>query len=211
VVGLLDVVLPRVGCRQLCGNPDRPPGHLRSTQRSLRAESRSDGHATRCWAGRGDQCDQCGAAIVFPALNEVLNAAFAVPDAVAQELAASGDPVRASAAGVNSAAGSVNAAVTVVADAIGNAVSDIRNAADQPSGRSSIARSQKPSATPTATLDNETPVRRLGTTAKHAAKPASPRAHPLRDLASKVSLSARSAAKNVSERTNRVAASKHSR
>jgi hypothetical protein len=200
-----------VGCRQLCGNPDRPPG----TFEALNAPFVPNPDPTVMPRGVGQvaviSVINVGAAIVFPALNEVLNAAFAVPDAVAQELAASGDPVRASAAGVNSAAGSVNAAVTVVADAIGNAVSDIRNAADQPSGRSSIARSQKPSATPTAALDNETPVRRLGTTAKHAAKPASPRAHPLRDLASKVSLSARSAAKNVSERTNRVAASKHSR
>lgn len=41
------------------------------------------------------------AAIIFPAFNHVLSAVFETPDAMAQELAATGDPVRALAAGNN--------------------------------------------------------------------------------------------------------------
>ncbi len=41
-----------------------------------------------------------GEAVIFPAFNDVLQATVGVPDAAAQELAASGDPARAAAAGV---------------------------------------------------------------------------------------------------------------
>ncbi len=57
-----------------------------------------------------------GGAVIFPAFNDILSGAFQTPDAVAQELAATGDPVRAVAAGVNTAAGAATAAVTVIAD-----------------------------------------------------------------------------------------------
>ena len=51
-----------------------------------------------------------GAAVIFPAFNDVLLGAFQVPDAVARTLAQTGDPVRAVAVGVASA-------VTVAHDA----------------------------------------------------------------------------------------------
>jgi hypothetical protein len=67
-----------------------------------------------------------GAAIIFPALNDVLGTITAVPNAFAQELAASGDPVRAIAAGVQTAAAAARAAISVVAEAIDTAINDIR-------------------------------------------------------------------------------------
>jgi hypothetical protein len=70
-------------------------------------------------------------AIIFPGFNHILSGAFQVPDAVAQELAATGDPVRALAAGVNAATAAVTAAGAVVADSVATAVSDIRAATGQ--------------------------------------------------------------------------------
>jgi hypothetical protein len=70
-------------------------------------------------------------AIIFPGFNHILSGAFEVPDAVAQELAATGDPVRALAAGVNAAVAAVTAAGAVVADSVATAVSDIRAATGQ--------------------------------------------------------------------------------
>ncbi|BBZ32407.1 hypothetical protein [Mycolicibacterium confluentis] len=72
-----------------------------------------------------------GGAIIFPAFNEVLSAVFEVPDAVAQELAASGNPVRAVAAGVDTAAQALTDAGTIVADAVVKAVDDVRAEAGQ--------------------------------------------------------------------------------
>ena len=74
-----------------------------------------------------------GAAVIFPAFNDVLAGAFQIPDDVAQELAATGDPVRAAAAGVNTAAGVATAATGVVADSVVTAVRNIRTAAGQSS------------------------------------------------------------------------------
>jgi hypothetical protein len=70
-----------------------------------------------------------GAAVIFPAFNDVLSGLFQTPDAIAQELAATGDPVQAVAAGVNTAAGVVTAAGTVIADSVVTAISNIRTAA----------------------------------------------------------------------------------
>ncbi|MBB5166413.1 hypothetical protein [Mycobacterium sp. AZCC_0083] len=67
-------------------------------------------------------------AIIFPAFNHILSGAFQVPDAVAQELAATGDPVRALAAGVNAATAAVSAAGADIAAAVVKAVNDIRAA-----------------------------------------------------------------------------------
>jgi hypothetical protein len=72
------------------------------------------------------------AAVIFPAFNDFLAGAFQIPDAVAKELAASGNPVRALAAGIKTAAGVVVAAGKVVAQAIVTAVDDVRTAAGQP-------------------------------------------------------------------------------
>lgn len=69
------------------------------------------------------------AAVIFPAFNDVLAGVFQVPDAVAQELAKTGNPVRALAAGIKTAAGVVAAAGAVVAQAVATAVHDVRNAA----------------------------------------------------------------------------------
>ncbi|MGH3645460.1 MAG: hypothetical protein ACRDUX_41345 [Mycobacterium sp.] len=67
-----------------------------------------------------------GAAIIFPALNDVLGTITSVPDAIAQELATSGDPVRAIAAGVRTAVAAGEAAISVVAQAIETAINDVR-------------------------------------------------------------------------------------
>jgi hypothetical protein len=70
-------------------------------------------------------------AIIFPAFNHILSGAFQVPDAVAQELAATGDPVRALAAGINAATAAVSAAGADIAAAVVKAVNDIRAATEQ--------------------------------------------------------------------------------
>jgi len=67
-------------------------------------------------------------AIIFPAFNHILSGAFQVPDAVAQELAATGDPVRALAAGINAATAAVSAAGADIAASVVKAVNDIRAA-----------------------------------------------------------------------------------
>ena len=74
-----------------------------------------------------------GGAIIFPAFNHVLSAVFEVPDAVAEELAATGDPVRAAVAGLNTAVSEASAAVNVIADAVRTAIKDIDAASKQPS------------------------------------------------------------------------------
>jgi hypothetical protein len=70
-------------------------------------------------------------AIIFPAFNHILSGAFQVPDAVAQELAATGDPVRALAAGVNAATAAVSAAGADIAASVVKAVNDVRAATEQ--------------------------------------------------------------------------------
>ncbi len=70
-----------------------------------------------------------GGAIIFPGFNHLLTAAFATPDAVVRELAATGDPLRAVAAGVRTAATEVTAAVNVVAESVATAVNDVREEA----------------------------------------------------------------------------------
>ena len=57
-------------------------------------------------------------AVIFPAFNEVLAGVLQVPDAMAQRLAATGDPVSAVGAGVSTAIGVVRAAVAVIRDAV---------------------------------------------------------------------------------------------
>ncbi len=68
-------------------------------------------------------------AVIFPAFNDVLAGVFEVPNAMAQELAKTGNPARALAAGIKAAAGVVAAAGKVVAQAVVTAVHDVRNAA----------------------------------------------------------------------------------
>ena len=66
-----------------------------------------------------------GAAVIFPGFNDILSGAFQTPDAIAQELAATGNPIQAVAAGVNTAATAVTAAGTVIANSVGTALGDI--------------------------------------------------------------------------------------
>lgn len=112
------------------------------------------------------------AAVIFPAFNYVLAGVFEVPDAMAQELARTGNPVRALSAGIRTAGDVVGAAGEVITEAVVTAVDDVRQAAsDQP-------------ATPTAaTPKSVTP------TLKAPKKPSSPAARrtqpiPLRDVGS---------------------------
>jgi len=137
-----------------------------------------------------------GEAVIFPAFNDVLQATVGVPNAAAQTLAATGDPVRAVAAGVNSAAGTANAAVSVVANSVIDGVKNIRNAAGQSQG-SMLALTQKPSTTTTSVRTSLKSSGPSVTTPKHA-KADSGSSHPLRDVASKVQQAAHSVAKTAS-------------
>ncbi len=144
-----------------------------------------------------------GAAVIFPAFNDVLNAVFEVPDAAAQELAVSGDPVRAAAAGFTSAAGSATAAVNVVADSVVTAVNDIRTAAEQSQGGNLTTQVHKASTTTKSAHLKLASPRLPGTTTKHAtAKPGS--GHIVRDVVSSVRDVVRTVTKKASERPHRV-------
>ncbi|MGX9673660.1 hypothetical protein [Mycobacterium sp. HM-7] len=97
------------------------------------------------------------AAVIFPAFNDVLAGAFHVPDAVAQELAKSGNPVTAAMAGVQTAVGVVTAAGTVIANTIVTEVNKVRAAAMQPGAFAPLA-ATKPATTPAVTKSaNNTP------------------------------------------------------
>jgi hypothetical protein len=95
-------------------------------------------------------------AVIFPGFNHILSGAFETPDAIAQELAATGNPVRAVVAGVNTAAGEVTAAVTDIADSVVTAVGSIRAA----SGQSLLGnRGTQPQISATTTATTTTPTR----------------------------------------------------
>ncbi|WP_285031800.1 hypothetical protein [Mycolicibacterium sp. lyk4-40-TYG-92] len=79
------------------------------------------------------------AAVIFPGFNFFLAGAFHVPDAVAQELAKSGNPLRAAMAGVQTAIGVVNNAANVVAKAIVTEAGKVRAAAMQPGAFTPLA------------------------------------------------------------------------
>ena len=147
-----------------------------------------------------------GGAIIFTGLNDILLGAFQTPDAVAQELAATGDPVRAAVAGVNTAAGAVTAAGTVVADSVVTAVNNVRAAGAQSLSGNQMTQIQKSSTTTTPALSTVGSPRRLVTTTKHA-NAGLGSSHTLRDVASKVGDAARSVIKKVSERPHRTVSS----
>ncbi|HET7741639.1 MAG TPA: hypothetical protein VFL67_13405 [Mycobacterium sp.] len=90
-------------------------------------------------------------AIIFPAFNHVLSAVFAVPDAVAQELAVTGDPVRALAAGFNTAARELTAAGTDIVDAVVTAVNNVRTEIEQSHPANRVAPPQERSSVTTTT------------------------------------------------------------
>ena len=79
------------------------------------------------------------AAVIFPGFNFFLAGAFQVPDAVAQELANSGNPLRAFMAGVQTAGGVVTNAANVVANAIVTEANKVRAAAMQPGAFTPVA------------------------------------------------------------------------
>lgn len=115
-------------------------------------------------------------AVIFPAFNAVLAGVFEVPDAVAQELAKTGNPVRALAAGIKAAAGVVAAAGKVVARAVGTAVHDVRDAAGARTASTSRV------APKTTTTKFPTRVRASAATDSTVTKPATAkRPHPVRD------------------------------
>jgi hypothetical protein len=165
------------------------------------------------------------AAVIFPAFNDVLAGAFQIPDAVAQELAATGDPVRAVAAGVNTAAGVVTAAVTVIADSVVTAVSNIRAAAGQSLPANRMMQMQNSATTtPPARAKVGPPHPLVTTTTKHAnaelgtshplvttttkhANAELGTSHPLRDGVSNLRQTTRSVIKKASERPHRAASS----
>jgi hypothetical protein len=148
-----------------------------------------------------------GGAVIFTALNEVLSGAFETPDAVAQELAATGDPVRAVAAGVNTASEAVTAAGTAIADSVVTAVNNVRAAGGQSFRGNGLTQIEKSSTTTISARATVEPPRRLFTTTKKAnAKDHSSR--PLRDVASMVRDAVRSVVKKASAPPHRTVSSK---
>jgi hypothetical protein len=160
-------------------------------------------------------------AVIFPGFNHILSAAFETPDAIAQELAATGDPVRAVAAGVNTAAGEVTAAVTDITDSVATAVNSIRaaggqsllaNRGTQPQNSATTATTTSTSTTALARATGgpprpsvtTTPKRVVTTTTKHANAELGT-SHPLRDVASNLRQTVRSVIKKASERPHRTA------
>jgi hypothetical protein len=148
-------------------------------------------------------------AIIFPGFNHILSGAFETPDAVAQELAATGNPVLAVAAGVNTAAGEVTAAVADIADSVVTAVNSIRAA----SGQSLVANrgTQPQNSATTATVTTSAALAKVGlprplvtTTTKHP-KAELGTSHPLRDVASNLRHTVRSVVKKPAERPHRTA------
>lgn len=79
------------------------------------------------------------AAVIFPGFNFFLAGAFHVPDAVARELANSGNPLRAFMAGVQTAGGVVTNAANVVANTIVTEANKVRAAAMQPGAFTPVA------------------------------------------------------------------------
>jgi hypothetical protein len=164
-------------------------------------------------------------AVIFPGFNHILSGAFETPDAIAQELAATGNPVRAVAAGVNTAAGEVTAALTDIADSVVTAVNSIRaasgqsllaNRGTQPQNSATTATATATTTTTTTTaparvkvgpprpLVTTTPKRVVTTTTKHANAELGT-SHPLRDVASNLRQSVRSVLKKASERPHHTA------
>jgi hypothetical protein len=139
-----------------------------------------------------------GEAVIFPAFNDVLQATVAVPNAAAQELAATGDPVRAVVAGARTAAGTASAAANVVAGSVVSAAKDIRDAAGQHPLGNVTSLTQKASLTTTSASPGLGHPRKLTTPVGHTN--GDPGARPLGNVASTLRHAARSVIKNVSER-----------
>jgi hypothetical protein len=150
-----------------------------------------------------------GAAVIFPAFNDFLSGAFETPNAVAQELAATGNPVLAVDAGVNAAAARVTAAVTVVADSVVTALSNIGTASGQalPANRTMTMQMQKSATTTTPARATVGPPHPLVTTTTKHTNAELPSSHPLRDVASNLRQTAPSVTKKASDRPHHTASS----
>ena len=164
-------------------------------------------------------------AVIFPAFNDFLSGAFEIPNAVAQELAATGNPVLAGAAGVKTAAGVVTAAVTVVANAVVTALNNIGTASGQALPANRMMQTQNSAATTKPARAEVGPLHPLvTTTTKHTNAELGtshplvttttnhPNAelgtsHPLRDVASNLRQTARSDIKKASDRPHHTASS----
>ncbi|OBK73526.1 hypothetical protein A5651_13910 [Mycobacterium sp. 1274761.0] len=133
--------------------------------------------------------------VAFQGLNQVLLGVFATPDAVAQKLAATGNPVQAVAAGVTAAAGAATAAVDVVANSVVNAVNDVTAAAGHaPHGNTTmqVQRASTPTASARPTLEST----RAPATTTERTQVNPTRAHPVRDTVSTVREAMRTATKS---------------
>jgi hypothetical protein len=123
-----------------------------------------------------------GAAVIFPAFNDFLSGAFETPNAVAQELAATGNPVLAGAAGVKTVAGVVTAAATVIAQSVVTALSNIGAATPLalPANRTIQLQLQKSATTTTPAPAKVASLHPLVTTTTNHANADLPSSHPLR-------------------------------
>jgi hypothetical protein len=148
-----------------------------------------------------------GAAVIFPAFNDVLSGVFETPNAVAQELAATGNPVLAAAAGVKTVAGVVTAAVTVIAHSVVTALSNISTAAGQALPANPMMKMQNSATTTTPAPAKMAPLHPLVTTTTKHTNAALPSSHPLRDVASNLRQTARSVIKKASDRPHHTASS----
>jgi hypothetical protein len=138
-----------------------------------------------------------GEAVIFPAFNDVLQATVGVPNAAAQELAATGDPVRAVVAGARTAVGTASAAANVVAGSVVTAAKDIRDAAGQRPLGNVTSLTQKGSSTTTSASPGLGHPRKVNTAVGRTND--EPGARPLRNVASTFRHAARSVIKNASE------------
>jgi hypothetical protein len=127
-----------------------------------------------------------GAAVIFPAFNDFLSAAFETPNAASQELAATGNPLAAAAAGVSALGARVTAAATVIANSVVAAINNIRAA-----GPLALTASQTQ-------VKNTANTTTLATTTKANAKPAT--SNPLHDIASSLPKTTHSVTKKASQR-----------
>jgi hypothetical protein len=149
-----------------------------------------------------------GAAVIFPAFNDFLSGAFQTPNAAAQELAATGNPVLAVAAGANTVAGVVTAAGTVIADSVATAVSNIGTASGHALPANRMMQMQNSTTTTTTPAPAKVgPPHSLATTTTKHANAALGSSHPLRDIASNLGQTARTVVKKASERPHRTASS----
>jgi hypothetical protein len=123
-----------------------------------------------------------GAAVIFPAFNDFLSGAFETPNAVAQELAATGNPVLAGAAGVKTVTGVVTAAATVIANSIVTALGNIGAASGQavPANRTMTMQLQKSATTTTPAPAKVAPLHPSVTATTNHANADLPSSHPLR-------------------------------